>query len=144
MAGPIGTHFSGPIRLGAKSMLLSGDVGGISAAKTLTYDESNGQHYILDGGTGLAITLPAPTKGWKCKFTIGATFTTDYVFTAETAGQLEGCLIVAGAVEDVAAADTITIEDGVENLGDFIEFYSDGTSVFCVGNFLTASSATPA
>lgn len=141
---PIGTHFSGPIKLGANSMLLSTDVGGIAAAKTLTADESNGQHYILDGGTGVGITLPVPTKGWKCKFTIGAAFATDYVFTAGTADTFEGCILEAGAVQDVDAADTITLEDGVENIGDFIEFWSDGTSTFVSGNFLTALSVTPA
>lgn len=141
---PVGTHFSGPIKLGANSMLLSTDVGGIAAAKTLTADESNGQTYILDGGTGVGITLPAATKGWKTKFVIGAAFATDFVFTAETAGTLEGCVIEAGAVQDIAAADTITLEDGVENIGDYIEFWSDGTNVYVEGNFLTALSVTPA
>ena len=144
MAGPIGTHFSGPIKLGASSMLLSTDVGGISAATTLTADESNGQTYILDGGTGVGITLPAPTKGWRCKFVIGAAYTTDFVFTAGTADTFEGCVLEAGAVQTVDAADTITLEDGVENIGDFLEFWSDGTSTFVFGNTLTAVSVTPA
>lgn len=135
---------AGPLKLGASSMRLSGDVGGISAAKTLTADESNGQHYILDGGTGVGITLPAATQGWRCMFTVGATFTTDYVITANTAGTLEGCVLEAGAVQTVAAADTLTLEDGVENLGDYLEFWSDGTSIFVTGNFLTANSITPA
>lgn len=139
-----GTHFAGPIKLGAKSMLLSTDVGGISAAVTLTADESNGQHYILDGGTGVGITLPVPTKGWRCKFTIGAAYSTDFVFTAGTADTFEGCIIEAGAVQTVDAADTITLEDGVENIGDFLEFWSDGTSIFVFGNTLTAASVTPA
>jgi len=145
MAGnaPTGTRFSGPIKQGAKSMLLSTDDGGISAAVTLTADDSNGQHYILDGGTGFAITLPAATQGWKCKFTIGAAFATDFVITAPAA-ILEGCVIEAGAVQDVAGATTITLEDGVENVGDFIEMWSDGTSIFVFGNFLTALSVTPA
>ncbi len=140
---PIGTHFSGPIKLGANSILTSSDVGGISAAKTLTADESNGQTYILDGGTGVAITLPAPTKGWRCKFIVGAAFTTDYVITA-TAAILEGCILEAGAVQDVASATTLTLEDGVENVGDYIELESDGTNIYVSGNFLTALSITPA
>lgn len=141
---PRGTHFSGPIQLGANSMLLSTDPGGIDAAVTLTADESNGRHYILDGGTGVGITLPAPTKGWSCKFTVGAAFATDFVFTAGTADTFEGCVIEAGAVQSVDAADTLTLEDGVENIGDFLEFWSDGTTTYVFGNTLTAASVTPA
>ena len=140
---PVGNHFSGPIKMGKSSMLLSGDVGGLAAVVTLTADESNGQHYILDAAVGFGITLPAPTQGWKCRFTIGAEFTTDYVFTAGTADTFEGCIIEAGVVQGVDAADIITIEDGVENLGDFYEFWSDGTSTFVFGNTLTAASVTP-
>lgn len=141
---PTGTHIAGPLKQGAKSMLLSTNVGGISAAKTLIADESNGQHYILDGGTGVGITLPVPTQGWQCKFTIGALFSTDFVFTAGTADTFEGCILEAGAVQDVDAADTITLEDGAENIGDFLDFWSDGTSTFVTGNFLNVTSVTPA
>ena len=141
---PVGTHFSGPLKLGASSVRLSTDLGGIAAAKVLTADESNGQTYILDGGTGVGITLPVATKGWSCRFVVGAAFTTDFVVTAETAGTLEGCIMEAGAVQDVASADTITLEDGVENVGDFLDFWSDGTNMYVSGNFLTALSVTPA
>ena len=138
------THFSGPIALGANSMPKSTDVNGLAAAATLTAEQSNGMTYILDGGTGFGITLPVPTQGWRCKFVIGAAYTTDFVFTAGTADTFEGCVIEAGAVQTVDAADTITLEDGVENIGDFLEFWSDGTSTFVFGNTLTALSVTPA
>ena len=138
------THFSGPIALGAASMPLSTDVNGLAAAKTLTADESNGMHYILDGGTGFGITLPVPTQGWRCKFTIGALFTTDFVFTAGTADTFTGSITEAGVLQLVTAADTITLEDGTEVLGDFLEFWSDGTSTFVHGVTSTAASATPA
>ena len=140
---PTGTHFAGPVKLGATSMLLSGDEGGLSGAVTLTADESNGQHYILDGGTGFGITLPVPTQGWRCKMTVGKVFGTDYVITAGTAATFQGCILEAGAVQDVAAMDTLTLEDDKENLGDFLEFWSDGTSTLVFGNFLTAASITP-
>jgi len=139
-----GTHFSGPIRLGPESVLLSTDVGGLAGAKTLTADESNGTHYILDGGTGFGITLPVVTQGWNCKFTIGAIFGTNFVFTAGSADTLEGCLILAGAAVTVNAADAITLDATKENIGDYIEFYSDGTSTFAYGNFLTSAAATSA
>jgi len=141
---PNGTHFACPIKLGASSMLLSTDIGGISAAKVLTADESNGQTYVLDGGTGVGITLPAATKGWRCKFVIGAVFSTDYVITAETAGTMNGTVMEAGVLQLIGAADTITLEDGVEVIGDFIEFSSDGTSIMVFGSTSTAASVTPA
>lgn len=141
---PTGTYFKGPVRLGLGSMLLSGDQGGIPAsAKTLTYEESNGQHYILDSGTGVVVTLPVATQGWKCRFTIGAVFSTDYVITAAATGTLEGSLMANGAVVDCAAKDTLTLQDGVENLGDFYDFWSDGTSIFVYGHSFAATSATP-
>ena len=97
------THFSGPIALGAKSMPKSTDVNGLAAATTLTAEASNGMHYILDGGTGFTITLPEVTQGWRCKFTIGAAFSTDFTFVAGTADSMEGCIIEAGAVQTVDA-----------------------------------------
>ena len=44
----------------------------------------------------------------------------------------------------VDAADTITLEDDVENIGDWIEFISTGSDWIVYGNFLTAASITPA
>jgi len=141
---PVGSHFAGPIKLGASSMLISTDIGGIGAAKTLSADESNGQTYVLDLAAGVAITLPAPTKGWRCKFIVGATFiTTDYVLTAETAGQLQGSITEAGLVQLVAAADTINLELATAVIGDWIECSSDGTSIFVAGQ-TGGATATPA
>jgi hypothetical protein len=140
---PVGTHISGPLKQGAKSMLLSTDVGGISAAKTLTADESNGQTYILDGGTGVVITLPVATKGWRCKFIVGATFaTTDFVLTAQSA-ILNGSITEAGLVQLIAAATTINLELATAVIGDWVELESDGTSIFVKGQ-TSGATATPA
>jgi len=141
---PVGTHMSGPLKLGTNSMLLSTDVGGIAAAKTLTADESNGQTYVLDGGTGVNVTLPAATKGWKTKFIVGAVFGTDFTFTAETAGTMNGTVMEAGVLQLIGAADDIDLEDGVEVIGDFLEFSSDGTSIFVFGSTSVDNSVTPA
>lgn len=131
---PIGTHFAGPVKLGASSIRASADQGGIAAIKTLTADESNGQNYILDVAAGFAITLPAPTKGWKCSFTTGILVTTDYVITAATAGQLQGSTVCGGIVVVIAAGDTLSIDTTPSRLGDVIHLSSDGTSIFVEGN----------
>ena len=130
------THFSGPVAVG------SGAIESITAAKTIDY-EDNGKTFILNGGTGVAITLPLPKSGQRYKFVVGAAFTTDYVITA-TSGIMEGNIMEAGAVQTVAAATTLTLEDGVENIGDRIEMFSDGTYWYVSGDFLTALSITPA
>jgi hypothetical protein len=137
------THFSGPVALGAASAPNNGDTGGLSAATTLTAAASNGMSYTLDGGTGFAITLPAPTQGWKCKFTIGALFSTDFTFIAGTADTMTGSIMEAGVLQLVTAADQVVLEDGAEVLGDFLEFWSDGTNTFVYGATSTAASATP-
>lgn len=135
---PVGTHLSGPVKLGVKSALLSTDLGGISAARTLTADESNGQNYILDGGTGFAITLPpvAELQGWCTKFTIGAAFATDFVITSQAA-DLQGSIVAGGIVILVGGGTTLTIQDNLEEIGDCIELWSDGTSIFVKGNQAT-------
>ena len=141
---PAGTHFAGPIKTGIESALLTTDRGGATTGKVLTAEESNGQHYILDASAGFGVTLPAPTQGWSCKFTVGAAFaTSDYVITAGTADTFEGCIIEVGAVQDVDAADTLTLVATAENVGDFLDFWSDGTSTFVFGNFLVTGSITP-
>lgn len=141
---PTGTHFAGPIKLGPESMLKTTDVGGITA-RVLTADESNGQCYILDGSGGVTFTLPKPTQGWRCRFTVGKVFaSTNYVITAGTTDTFEGSMIVVGAVVDVDAADTITLAASAENVGDFIDFWSDGTSIFVFGNFLVTAAAAGA
>lgn len=146
MAGspPTGFHHAGPLKLGANSMLLSTDSGGISAAVTLSANESNGQTYVLTAAAGYAITLPAPTQGWSCKFIIGVVHaTTDWVLTAETAGQFQGSATAAGLVVAIAAADTINLELGTAVIGDWLHLSSDGTSIFVAGQ-TTGATVTPA
>jgi len=131
---PIGTHFAGPVKLGASSVRKSTDQGGIAAIKTLTADESNGQNYILDVAAGFAITLPAPTAGWSCSFTTGIAITTAYVLTAATAGQLQGSTCCGGVVVVCTAGDTLTLDTTPSRVGDVVHLWSDGTSIFVEGN----------
>ena len=135
------THFSGPIAVGSGQFL---DLTSNTAAVTLTAADDG--KTILLGGTGVTITVPpaGTHQGMHLRFVVSAAFATDYVITNGAVDTFEGCILEAGAVQDVDAADTLTLEDGVENIGDFIEMFSDGTSWICFGNFLTAASITPA
>ena len=130
------THFSGPVALG------DGSLESITAARVITYKD-NGQTFLLDGGTGVAITLPAPKVGMRLKFITALAFTTDYVITA-TGAIMQGNIMEAGVIQLVSGATTLTLEDGAEALGDYIDMVSDGTSWFVSGGFSTALSITPA
>ena len=114
----------------------------LTAATTLSYSDS-GVTFNLNGGTGFAITIPAVKNGISFKFVVGATFGTDYVITAPT-GTLNGNLLEAGLVQLCAAKTTLTLEDGVEALGDNLQLRSDGVSWFVTGTFSVANSVTPA
>ena len=130
------THHAGPMALGA------GSLESITAAKTITHAD-NGLTFLLDGGTGVAITLPTPKAGMKIKFITALAFTTDYVITA-TGAIMEGSFMEAGVVQLCSGGTTLTLEDGTEALGDYIDMVSDGTSWFVGGNFSTAASITVA
>ena len=135
-----GTHFRGPIGLGA------GLVEVIGAAKTLTQDD-NGKIFLLttDGTDGATIVLPLHKSGFSVKFIVGALFaTTNWIIdhNAATDDTMEGCLMVAGAVVTVDAAKAINFVASAENIGDWATFLSDGTTWFVDGNALTSGGIT--
>lgn len=96
------------------------------------------------GTAGVDVTLPAPTaaNGVRYRFVVSAAFaTTDMTITVGNTDLIEGSLIVAGAVVACDAADTITIAAANEDIGDFIELYSNGTKWMIGANqAMTASN----
>ena len=111
---------------------------------TLTVAQSGS---IVNMGTaGLDITLPSVTSsaGVSYTFVVSGNFTTtDMTIVSGTADKLDGTLIVAGAVVDCDATDLITIVNDGENVGDFVELFSNGTN-WLIGKSgaLTASKMT--
>lgn len=134
------THFSGPVAVGASRFTA---ITTAATAYTITAAQ-NGTTFLLSG-TGGTINLPSVTdnSGLEYTFIINGAFSTDYVITAQTA-VLNGTIMEAGVVQLVAADTTITIEDGVEVIGDYINVICDGTSWFVKGSTSTAASVTPA
>lgn len=109
---------------------------------TLTADQTGS---VVNMGTaGVDVTLPAPTdaNGVHYRFVVSAAFaTTDMTIVAGTADTIEGSLIVAGAVVACDAADLITIAAANEDIGDFIDVYSNGTKWLVGANqAMTASN----
>lgn len=96
------------------------------------------------GTAGVDVTLPSPTaaNGVHYRFVVSAAFaTTDITIVSGTADLIEGSLIVAGAVVACDAADLITIAAANEDIGDFIEIYSNGTKWMVGANqAMTASN----
>jgi len=99
----------------------------VYATTTLSADASGTSYYLSASGT--TMTLPAVTKaGTFFRFSVGGALDTGNVMVTSAEGDnIEGTLIVAGAVVDCDAVDAINfIVDG-ENVGDFVEVRSNGT-----------------
>jgi len=141
---------------GALSSALASSIGSITAGlnyfkpvitptvdTTLTVAQSG---TIVNMGTaGLDVTLPAPTvaNGVHYRFVVSAAFaTTNMTIVAGTADTIEGSLIVAGAVVDCSANDLITLVATSEDIGDFVDLYSNGTYWLIGANQTLAASNT--
>jgi len=98
------------------------------------------------GTAGLDLTLPAvaSSNGVHYRFVVsGAVATTDMTVVSAEGDNIEGSLIVAGAVVDCDANDKITFVVDGENIGDFVDLFSDGTYWYIgASGGLTASKMT--
>lgn len=115
----------------------------ISATTTLTAANSGTTYYLSASGT--TIILPAvTTAGLNYRFVInGAADTGNFIIDSAEGDNVEGTLIVAGAVVDCAAEDQLDFVVDGENVGDYVEVRSDGTQ-WLIGDsgVLTAGKLT--
>lgn len=114
------------------------------ADATLTLAQSGS--IIAMNTAGQDITLPPASEaiGANYNFVVtAAVATTNMTIVADPADTFEGSLIVAGAVVTCDAGDVLTFVIDGENIGDYVEVYSDGTS-WLVGDsgVLTAAKLT--
>ncbi len=118
----------GSLNYKEKMVSLANTTGDAYSTTTLTIADS-GSTYLISG-TGTTITLPAvaQSEGVNFKFMVnGALGVANSIIASAEGDNIEGSLIVAGAVVDCDAEDFINfIQDG-ENLGDYVEVYSDGS-----------------
>jgi hypothetical protein len=97
--------------------------------------------FSLDNAAGLAITLPTVANagpGWWCRIVVGTNISSNTVtITAE------GTLF-RGGINELETDDTedgpstvanslITIANGADTIGDYIELYTDGTYWYVSG-----------
>jgi len=109
---------------------------------TLTALDSGSTFFLSASGT--LITLPSVSEGLNFKFVVGdALDTANVVIDSAEGDNIEGTLIVAGAVVDCASEDQINIVVDGENIGDNVELMSDGSQWIIVdSNVLTAGKMT--
>lgn len=116
-------------------------VSSLTGSTTLTSTQSNTT--IVWNTSGGTTTLPAvaTATGTVFHFLVGSALTSTYNAQISSAegDNIEGSMIVAGAVVDCDASDRIYVLTDGENLGDFVELRSDGQKWFVTqSNALTA------
>lgn len=120
---------TGVTRLGSATAGLDffSDMDARTATSTIAVAET-GSIYVLTGAAQTH-TLPAvaSSAGTHYRFVVGGSLTGDAVISSPEGDNIEGTLLVAGAVVDCNANDIITFVSDGENIGDFVDVYSDGT-----------------
>lgn len=111
----------------------------------VTYAVTDSGKTIYIPGTGSIHILPAvvSSNGVVLRFVVGEAFGTDFSIDSAEGDNIEGSLMVAGAIVDCPLVDQINfIADG-ENVGDFVELRSNGVRWFIgASNALTAAKLT--
>ncbi len=113
------------------------------STSTLTAAQSGTTFYLSASGT--TITLPAvTTAGLNYMFVVGGALDTGNVIIDSAEGDnIDGTLIVAGAVVDCRGEDQINFVVDGEQTGDYVEVRSNGTQwVIGDSGTLTAGKMT--
>jgi hypothetical protein len=116
----------------------------ITADNTITLAESGTTYYVSTNVSTSTLPAVATATGTVYRFVIaGAIATNDFRVVSAEGDNIEGSLIVAGAVVDCDAADRINFVTDGENIGDFVEVRSDGQKWFVTqSNVLTTGKLT--
>jgi|TARA_Y100000114_G_scaffold91294_1_gene84803 glycerol kinase len=113
----------------------------ITVGSSLTLADSGKVFKV--SGTGGTVTLPAVSEGFIVRFvTTGGLTSANTVIAGGTSDVMEGSIIVAGAVVDVDAADQLNFVHTADNLGDYVDIWSDGSKYFVFGNALNSGGIT--
>lgn len=118
----------------------------LTAAATLT-EKDHGKTFLLNLAGGFTVTLPANSvAGFRCTFIVGTAPTTAYIIAAATADTMAGhVLSSSGAAEDqesTATGDQYNFVANTAVVGDRLDVFFDGTSVFVSGRCAAAGGGT--
>jgi hypothetical protein len=149
LGGKVATESLGGVYSNVEKQFTSGIVytessRSITADVTLSPADSGKTFYVNTNFS--TTTLPAATasKDVTYRFAVASAISTgDYRVVSLEGDNIEGSLMVAGAIVDCDDADRINLVTSVENLGDFFEIRSNGTDWFVTqSNALTAGALT--
>lgn len=106
-----------------------------TSAQTVTLLPTDSGKLIFIGTTGDTYTLPAVTNtGAHFKFIVGVAFSTNFVIDSAEGDNIEGGLTVNSLAVPCVGEDQINFVAASEELGDWVELYSDGTSWLIAGS----------
>lgn len=115
----------------------------VTADNTLTVAESGKVSYLSGGAATSTLPAVASSDGVVFRFVVGAAVSADIHIASAEGDNIEGSLMVAGAIVDCDAIDRIDIIADGENLGDYVELRSNGTKWFITAsNALSSSKMT--
>lgn len=118
----------------------------VTATNIITAFE-NGKTYYLNAAGGFTSTLPAPFKGAAFRFVVKTAPTTAYIIvTTSGANLMYGMMLerAGGAGVAGAARDTFNFVANQAIIGDWVEFFSDGTNWYYRGMVDVAAGNTVA
>lgn len=115
-----------------------------NVANTYTLSHFESGSTIYASATGTTTTLPAAREGLVYRFVVGGALdTSNWVIDSAEGDNIEGSLIVAGAVVDCDAEDQLNFVIDGENLGDYVELRSNGSKWYITqSNVLTSAKLT--
>lgn len=125
------------------NMTYKEEVESVAAINVLTIAESGKTFYLNTSGASTTLPAVASSAGVTYRFVVGSALSGDATINSAEGDNLEGSLIVAGAVVDCDAGDTLTFVADGENLGDFVQVRSNGSKWYVTqSNALTTAKLT--
>lgn len=119
----------------------------VTATNVIAATES-GRTYALSAVAGFESTLPTAAAGLRFRFVVKTAPTSNgYTITGAPADKIQGTVAASGAeatVNGVTAvdADNVILVANQATVGDFLEFFSDGTNWYVTGNVNTFAAIT--
>lgn len=140
------THFSGPVE--SENGFTTGTTGIasntvlVTAGRTIV-EADHGKTFILADASAGAITLPdVALAGFQCRVLCGFAITASTAVTAATASTITGTLVVNGATVLAETEDAINFILNLAEVGDYVDFHSNGSAWIVNGIGGAAGSIT--